>query len=50
MRNLENIEEKITALKVAVENAQKPPVFISGAWSVPNDTLRLFYSDTNVLR
>jgi len=50
MSDLKNIEDKITALKAVVENAQKPPVFVSGTWSVPKDALRLFYSDQNAVQ
>ena len=39
------LEEQVASIKAAVKNTQKPPVFVSGTWTVPKDNLRLFYLD-----
>jgi hypothetical protein len=48
--NSTRMEKHIEAIKFAVRNVQKPPVSVTGTWSVPKDILRLFYTNEDTAR
>jgi hypothetical protein len=38
-----SMADHLSSITSAFENVKKPPLFVSGTWTVPKDVLRLFF-------